>query len=80
MAKNSNNLADSEFPWRERITLRPDDVAKILGVHRSAVYRDIKEGKIPVQEVAGAKRVPVYWLLSKEAEWKHAAGTEAAQK
>jgi len=61
------------IPWRERLTLRPDDVAVVLGVSRAAIYRDIKEGKIPVQEVAGAKRVPVYWLLSKEAEWQKPA-------
>lgn len=66
----------SSIPWRERLALRPDEVAAVLGVSRAAVYAAIKTGAILTEDCAGAKRVPVYWLLAKESEWQQPKGGE----
>lgn len=66
----------ASIPWRERLALRPDEVAAVMGVSRAAVYASIKSGAIPTQELAGAKRVPVFWLLAKETEWQQAKTEE----
>jgi predicted DNA-binding transcriptional regulator AlpA len=70
-AKKANGA--NQIPWRQRLTLRPFDVATVLGVSQAAVYASIKSGEIPTQQVAGAKRVPVFWLLAQETGWQQTA-------
>lgn len=42
-----------------RQAYRPSEVAKLLGVHVSTVYRRIDEGQIPALRVGRILRVPI---------------------
>ena len=54
----------------ERQFFKVDEVAEITGLSRPTIYRAIKDQKIPSLRVAGAIRIPKWWIdqrLSPEA-------------
>jgi excisionase family DNA binding protein len=54
-----------------RLAYRVNEVAELLAISRSAVYRGIKAGTIPVLRHGRSVRVPAWWL--EEATGKRAA-------
>lgn len=56
-ARSSADLWPPSFAKNEHLAHVPE-VAKVLGVHRSSVYRLIELGKLPTLKVLGAVRVP----------------------
>ena len=46
-------------PLMERILLRPEEVAQVLGVCRSKAYALISEGHIPSMRIGASVRVPM---------------------
>lgn len=51
----------------ERIVYSAKELAELLGVNIKTVYEGIRQGEIPVIEVANRKLVPKQWLDRKQA-------------
>lgn len=46
-----------------RHAFSPEEVAAMLGLSKSSIYRAINRGEIESVEVSGRKRVPAAWLV-----------------
>lgn len=44
---------------KDKLMLRPDEVAELLGLSRAMVYRLLRQGELPCVRLGRAVRVPV---------------------
>jgi excisionase family DNA binding protein len=51
--------------WRERVTIRVPECAKILDISRTTAYVAVRAGDIPTIKVGGRLLVPVAGLKKK---------------
>ena len=54
------------IPWRERLYLRPREVAEILGISGRSVWKKIESGELPVVRSGRSTRIPTAALLERE--------------
>lgn len=58
----------------ERLALRMNEAAEVLGISRSKAYELARRGEIPVVRIGHSVRVPVNglrrWLEAQEEAWK----------
>lgn len=46
------------IPLSQRLLLRPDEAAAILGLGRSTIYELLRAGKLPAVHIGRATRIP----------------------
>jgi excisionase family DNA binding protein len=46
------------LPLSQRLLLRPDEVAAILGLGRSTIYELLRAGELPTVHIGRAARIP----------------------
>lgn len=65
---------------KEKLLLRPDEAAEVLGLSRAMVYRLLKVGELPCVRLGRAVRVPVdrlhEWVRSKAEREPNSSGPE----
>ena len=47
-----------DLPLSQRLLLRPDEVAAILGLSRSTIYELLRAGELPTVHIGRAARIP----------------------
>lgn len=63
----------------ERIMVRPEEAAELLGISRSTAYFLIKSGAIPARRVGARLRVPLEALRAWARREDEAAGARPAE-
>jgi len=52
-------MRQDEVPLSQRLLVRPEEAATLLGLGRSTVYELLRSGELPVVHVGRAARIPM---------------------
>ena len=63
-SQNATHFAQAtpQLPISERLLVRPEEAAALLGVGRSTIYELMRSGELPVIHIGRAARIPLHDL------------------
>lgn len=64
-----NDIGNDGYPRKP--TLSVEEVSKILGVGKNAVYAAVKDGRIPTVGLTRRVRIPTEWVKRHLTDWTH---------